>query len=124
MNSSARNAALAKYANNGWLPWWMHGRDTAGIMVLLVDNWLSKAAVHETGIDLVILKKTAAFLGYLHDMGKLISIFQCLITETLPDFRQILNENKLESSPLATLCANVPRVCGDDPSGGAGGRCP
>lgn len=73
-----------------WLPLWMHLRDTAGIMVYLVQKWLSESIRRHIGLDEETLTRVACFLGWVHDIGKLSVIFQGVITELLPEPRQRL----------------------------------
>lgn len=51
-------------ANSGfWLPLWMHLRDTAGIMVYLVQKWLPESVRQHIELDEDLLTQTACFLG-------------------------------------------------------------
>lgn len=57
--------------NSGfWLPLWMHLRDTAGIMVYLVQKWLPESVRQHIELDEDLLTQTACFLGWAHDLGK------------------------------------------------------
>ena len=57
--------------NSGfWLPLWMHLRDTAGIMVYLVQKWLPESVRQHIELDEDLLTQTACFLGWVHDLGK------------------------------------------------------
>ena len=51
--------------NSGfWLPLWMHLRDTAGIMVYLVQRWLPESVRQHIELDEDLLTQTAkAFWG-------------------------------------------------------------
>ena len=40
----------------GWLPLWMHARDTAGILRHLAQNWLPEAVRHTLGLEEEILQ--------------------------------------------------------------------
>lgn len=60
----------------GWLPLWMHARDTAGILKHLAQSWLPEAVRHTLGIEEEILYKLVFFLGMSHDCGKGTSLFQ------------------------------------------------
>ena len=62
-----------------WLPLWMHLRDTAGIMVYLVQRWLPESVRQHIGLDEDLLTQTACFLGWVHDLGKASTNFQCPI---------------------------------------------
>ena len=73
-----------------WLPLWMHLRDTAGIMELLVRKWLPESVKKATGLDEEELVCLARFLGWVHDLGKAIVDFQCVILQCLPEARQRL----------------------------------
>ena len=58
--------------NSGfWLPLWMHLRDTAGIMVYLVQKWLPESVRQHIELDEDLLTQTACFLGWVHDLGKI-----------------------------------------------------
>lgn len=80
-------------ANSGfWLPLWMHLRDTAGIMVYLVQRWLPKSVRQHIGLDEDLLTQTACFLGWVHDIGKLSCCFAGPIMKLLPEPRQRLEK--------------------------------
>ena len=50
--------------NSGfWLPLWMHLRDTAGIMVYLVQKWLPESVRQHIELDEDLLTQTACFPG-------------------------------------------------------------
>lgn len=79
--------------NSGfWLPLWMHLRDTAGIMVYLVQKWLPESVRQHIGLDEDLLTQTACFLGWVHDIGKLSCCFAGPIMELLPEPRQRLEK--------------------------------
>ena len=71
-----------------WLPLWMHLRDTAGIMVYLVQKWLPESVRQHIELDEDLLTQTACFLGWVHDIGKLSGCFAGPIMELLPEPRQ------------------------------------
>ena len=73
-----------------WLPLWMHLRDTAGIMELLVRQWLPESVKKATGLDEEKLVCIARFLGWTHDLGKAVVNFQCMILQLLPEAKQRL----------------------------------
>ena len=81
-------------SNNGktWLPLWIHLKDTAGIMELLIKNWLSGNTKRFLGESEEALVKLAKFVGYTHDIGKATVLFQGKISEALPDARTRLEE--------------------------------
>lgn len=58
-----------------WLPLWMHLKDTAGIMRLLVQQWLPESTRQNLGMDEELLTNTAAFLAWVHDVGKMTLAF-------------------------------------------------
>ena len=80
--------------NSGfWLPLWMHLRDTAGIMVYLVQRWLSDSVRQHIGLDEDLLTQTACFLGWVHDLGKIsVQISRDPIMAQLPEPRQRLEK--------------------------------
>ena len=79
--------------NSGfWLPLWMHLRDTAGIMVYLVQRWLPESVRQHIELDEDLLTQTARFLGWVHDIGKLSCCFAGPIMELLPEPRQRLEK--------------------------------
>ena len=74
-----------------WLPLWMHLWDTAGIMELLVRQWLPESVKRAMGIEREeALLAHARFLGEIHDIGKATVAFQANILRTLPEARQRL----------------------------------
>lgn len=79
--------------NSGfWLPLWMHLRDTAGIMVYLVQRWLPESVRQHIELDEDLLTQTACFLGLVHDLGKASTNFQGPIMAQLPEPRQCLEK--------------------------------
>ncbi len=74
----------------GWLPLWMHARDTAGILRHLVQSWLPQAVRHTLGLEEEILYKLVTFLGMSHDEGKMTVAFQSNILRQLPEARERL----------------------------------
>ena len=71
-----------------WLPLWMHLRDTAEIMELLVRKWLPESVKKATDLDEEALIALARFLGWTHDLGKSIVAFQSVLMPLLPEARQ------------------------------------
>ena len=71
-----------------WLPLWMHLRDTAEIMELLVRKWLPESVKKATDLDEEALIALARFLGWTHDLGKSIVAFQSVLMPLLPEAKQ------------------------------------
>ena len=79
--------------NSGfWLPLWMHLRDTAGIMVYLVQRWLPESVRQHIELDEDLLTQTACFLGWVHDLGKISAAFQGPMMAHLPELGQRLEK--------------------------------
>ena len=76
--------------SNLWLPLWMHLRDTAEIMELLVRKWLPDSVKRASGLEEEELVQLARFLGWEHDLGKAILTFQSTIMQCLPEAKQRL----------------------------------
>ena len=76
-----------------WLPLWMHLKDTAEIMKLLVREWLPDSTKNFFGMPEDSLTAMAGFLGYLHDIGKATVLFQTNITSALPEVRARLSRH-------------------------------
>ena len=74
----------------GWLPLWMHARDTAGILRYLAQKWLPEAVRHTLGLEEELLYKLVIFLGMTHDGGKMTVAFQSNILRQLPEARERL----------------------------------
>lgn len=74
----------------GWLPLWMHARDTAGILRYLAQKWLPQAVRHTLGLEEELLYKLVIFLGMTHDGGKMTVAFQSNILRQLPEARERL----------------------------------
>ena len=71
-----------------WLPLWMHLRDTAEIMELLVRKWLPESVKKATDLDEEALIALARFLGWTHDLGKSVVAFQSVLMPLLPEAKQ------------------------------------
>lgn len=76
-----------------WLPLWMHLRDTAGVMRLLVQQWLPESVRQGLDMDEELLTKTAVFLAWSHDIAKAAVCFQGPILNRLPEAKQRLEED-------------------------------
>lgn len=74
----------------GWLPLWMHARDTADIMRYLAQSWLPEAVRCTLGLEEEILYKLVTFLGMTHDVGKATASFESNILRQLPAVRERL----------------------------------
>ena len=74
----------------GWLPLWMHARDTAGILRHLAQSWLPEAVRHTLGLEEELLYKLVIFLGMTHDSGKMTVAFQSNILRQLTEVRERL----------------------------------
>ena len=61
-----------------WLPLWMHLRDTAEIMELLVRKWLPDSVKRASGLEEEELVQLARFLGWGQEMGMEILIMSLL----------------------------------------------
>ena len=86
--------------SNLWLPLWMHLRDTAEIMELLVRKWLPDSVKKASGLEEEELVQLARFLGWGHDLGKAILIFQSTIMQCLPEAKQRLERLTPLSCPV------------------------
>ena len=66
--------------NHQWLPLMIHLKDTAAVIELLYDKWLSGHAKYELGrltsLSEVNLTQLLRFLGLAHDLGKATPGFQ------------------------------------------------
>ncbi len=74
-----------------WLPLWMHQKDTAEVMKLLVREWLPDSTKNFLDMTENSLMALAGFLGYIHDIGKATVLFQTNITAALPEVRSKLS---------------------------------
>lgn len=72
------------------LPLWMHLKDTMGIALKLVEEWVPESVLEATGMDLENFKRTTVFLAGIHDIGKATSYFQSVITKGCIEQRDIL----------------------------------
>lgn len=70
-----------------WLPLWMHARDTAEIIIRLLEKWLPDHFLEISGKRIDELKNLCRFLALVHDFGKLTPIFAARITEIIPEVR-------------------------------------
>lgn len=96
--------------NSGfWLPLWMHLRDTAGIMVYLVQRWLPDSVRQHIGLDEDQLTQTACFLGWVHDLGKISAAFQGPMMAHLPEPRQRLENTQRFGTGNRTASIHVTR---------------
>lgn len=92
-----------------WLPLWMHLRDTAGIMVYLVQKWLPESVRQHIELDEDLLTQTACFLGWVHDIGKLSCCFAGPIMELLQEPRQCLENIQRSVTGNRTASIHVTR---------------
>ena len=71
---------------SGWLPFWMHSMDAAGIMERLIDNWIPKSTYDYLcaacgGAEWLI--PVLIFCAIVHDLGKITLLFQSRIGEAV-----------------------------------------
>ena len=85
---SAAAAKSSRENDSMWLPLWMHSVDTAGIIKLLLDNWLPESVVllleKECG-GRERLVSVLLFCALTHDIGKLTCLFQAKISTAMSD---------------------------------------
>lgn len=87
--SARLKAAVAKSDREngfGWLPFWMHSLDTAGIMEKLANNRLPKSIKTYLGAECggeETLLRTLKFCALVHDIGKLTAVFQSRIRDAV-----------------------------------------
>ena len=74
-----------------WLPLWMHLEDTAGIMQMLLKEFVSNSFASSCGVSKEELEKSAVFLAYVHDIGKSTVGFQHKISRNVPERERILD---------------------------------
>lgn len=91
MFSPALEAVVAKSDKEnsmGWLPFWMHSLDTAGVMEKLLLHWIPRNVYdylsESCGSEDRVLP-TARFCALTHDIGKIIAFFQARIAEAMLD---------------------------------------
>ena len=97
-----------------WLPLWMHCRDTAGVMSLLVQNWLPIATIKNAGLAEGMFLKTARFLGYVHDIGKATALFQSQILSSIPGARVRLENKSGLTIPARFIEWKAPHSCASE----------
>lgn len=88
LKKACQNAA-GKSENGKYLPLWMHMTDTAGAVDYLMNQRLTKSQLRilEEGMDekqKTKLWPAVRVLGFLHDLGKMASVFQVMIQRTIP----------------------------------------
>lgn len=86
-------AKTGRDAEEVWLPLWMHLRDTAGVMKLLVLKWVPEAVFSAAKLDRKQFSSTAIFLAAIHDIGKATSYFQSIITNSCIAKRSEITDN-------------------------------
>lgn len=79
-----------------WLPLWMHLQDTAEIMKLLLEYYVSDSFCNSCGLSEEILQKTILFIAYVHDIGKATTIFQYKIVNAVTERRYALESAGFE----------------------------
>lgn len=98
-----------KENNTGWLPFWMHALDSAGIIDKLASTWLPSSTLRYLSEVCGGTDKATALLKFcalMHDIGKITLLFQARIATTegcshfadtvteLPSPKAFLNANK------------------------------
>lgn len=93
-----------------WLPFWMHAQDTAGVIVLLIDEWMSPFSkkilyqnMKECGDKEEMLTRLGILLGLVHDIGKLTPCFQEMITRKEPYLQQFQKERGIPIPSLGEI---------------------
>lgn len=72
----------------GWLPLWLHLRDTADLMKKLAASWVPESVFIAADMGRETFCTAAVFLAAVHDIGKATSYFQSLITVSCPEKRE------------------------------------
>ena len=98
-----------------WLPLHYHLMDTAGILSRLMNNWLSPAAQEAMaqGPDGDALRRVAAFLALVHDIGKATPAFQQKIIPLIEGGRERLERSGLPIPKLANAAESPHTVAGE-----------
>lgn len=86
-DASLRIPGKSSSSGDLWLPLWMHSKDTAGIILQLLEEWLPKHFIELCGFGIDILKRLCCFLALVHDLGKITPVFASRITATIPEVR-------------------------------------
>ena len=84
-------AKTDKECRDKWLPLWMHLKDTAEIINLLVRQWLSdseRRILCQDNLSEGELYRLCKFIGYIHDLGKASIGFQSKILVMLSENRE------------------------------------
>ena len=68
-----------------WLPLSIHHIDTYNVMEYLLSEFVSDSIARSCSMDVITLKKTAAFLALVHDIGKATVGFQYKIAFNAPE---------------------------------------
>ena len=89
---------VAKASRNGeqWLPLHIHLSDTLGVMLHLLEEYVSGSFHVVCGLSRDELEKTALFLACSHDIGKATAVFQSKIIRSVPECGQRLLKYGLE----------------------------
>ena len=89
---------VAKASRNGeqWLPLHIHLSDTLGVMLHLLEEYVSGSFHVVCGLSRDELEKTALFLACSHDIGKATAVFQSKIIQSVPECGQRLLKYGLE----------------------------
>ena len=80
----------AAFNGENWLPLWAHSKDTAEIMIRLIDDWLPQQTVSIFASEKGELEKLFCFVALIHDIGKLTPVFASKIMKQLPEQRERL----------------------------------
>lgn len=86
-----------------WLPVWMHLEDTAGIMSLLINNWLPEIIKN----NIPDIERLGIFVGLTHDIGKMTPVFADHIQNSLYENKQRLENMGLT---ISTFSKNKPHA--------------
>lgn len=85
-------AKKSRETEEGWLPLWMHLRDTAGIMKKLAARWVPESVCSAVGLDYEQFLAAAVFAAATHDLGKSTAFFQNFITKSCPEKLEELHD--------------------------------
>lgn len=99
-----------------WLPFYVHSLDTKGMIQKLCQEWLPepvKCAMIDTKRNCALsddeLEAICAFLGLVHDIGKITAAFQWKIGPCVPDYLTRLLDKGYDVSK-ASKCEGVPHA--------------
>lgn len=93
---SQYKSIIGKTGPDGYLPLWMHLKDTAGVMRYLCVHRTPDSVISACELTRKEFENTCVFLAMVHDIGKCTPVFAAKIIKAVPWYRSVIERAGIE----------------------------